>query len=892
MTNGATQEEATGLLANLGQREKDLILAFRRGLLPPRMRADVEESFRRGILPDPRIPETVERQFGGTGRIPPFTARTAPTRGEITEAVGISEAGAPIPARTAASFGFDELTAARGALAQEFGFPVEVFKEERLGGDIVFIDPDTGTPTVFDPSRAELGDIADIAGGSITLGLEAGFGIAAGAGTAATGPGAVLAVNASAGLGAFLGEMIRLIEGQRRGVVELSDTEIMNEAAKVGGISFVAGSVGDTAFRIARRLLGGGDVMDVIARDVDMRALLSGRASAEAFQKEFTERTGEVFPLTLGDVLRAGDVEAARPITGAEATLRARGRAREIGAIEQKQRAGRDIVERQVTPESGVSQVDVGARIQQTAAEREAAERLGVEVQERSVARRAERTAQSISGRGTLAEPGIALGDARAILAGERDVINKRIGARFGEIESGLGDKTISLVGFKQGVKELQRGLEEGFFTTSGDLQKVAQALAKGDEVPLRTIAGGLSDLKADIRGLKTGRLVADPRIGTLVRLRNSLTRARAEAFKNEPDKLAKIEAIEEELFQFRQNVDRGLIGSLVTKENGIFKISDNRAFTEMLNNREAAEQAARALDDPAFGFSIGAKNKLREAILARFKDDFTNPDGTLKTAKQFEATFKKFSPTLKAFFNKDELARLKSAGAARRMIDEFTKRKTIAIRKINREIGTELQDWDPARIAKESLSSARPSRVVKIDRLLTGDRELRKQYRKALQAELRSEISIFENGFRRVDPNALAAFDEARLNALGTVFGKQWRKDFSLLRQAASFAAPGARGASDLATQATRNPVLAMVSRFMRVPFPPLTKRGRALTAVLGANSEKWDRIIAKAFADPDTLRLLTEARNAGIKSRKFVALMSAIGGGALALDMQEAVK
>lgn len=890
MTNGFTQrqpveaEEIQGFLTNLDQQEKDLILAFQRDLLPPQMRADVEEAFRRGILPDPRIPEN--RPFGFMGR-----GTRPPTRESITEAIGISEAGAPTSARTAASFGFDDLVAARGALAKEFGFPVEVFREERLGGDIVFVDPNTGTPTVFDPSKAELGDIADIAGESITLGTEIGAAVIGGLASAETGPGAIAAVNISSGFGAFTGELIRLKEGQRRGVVELSDSEIIEEAAKLGGISLVAGTIGDTAFRIARRLLGGGDVIDVIARDVDMRALLAGRASAEAFQKEFAERTGEVFPLTLGDILRAGDVEAAKPITGAEATLAARGRAPEIRAVEQEQRIGRDIAERQVAAESGVSQVEVGARIQQTAAEREAAQRLGIEVQERSVARRAEQTAQAISGRGTLAEPGAALGDARSILAGERDVINKRISNRFAEIEVGLGDTPISLTGFKQGVKELQKGLEEGFFTTSGDLQKVAQALAKGDEVSLRTVAGGLSDLKADIRGLKSGRLVADPRIGTLVRLRNSLTRARANAFKNEPDKLAKIEAIEEELFQFRQNVDRGLIGSLVTKENGIFKISDNRAFTAMLNNREAAEQAARALDDPQFGFSIGAKNKLRESILARFKDAFTNADGTLKTAKQFETEFRKFSPTLKAFFNKEELGRLRNAGAARRMIDEFSKRKAAAIRNINREIGTELQDWDPARVARESLSSANPSRVVKIDQLLTGDRELRRQYRKALQAELRLEISTFENGFRRVNPNALAAFDEARLNALGTVFGKQWRKDFDLLRQAASFAAPGARAATDLATQSARSPVLAMVSRFMRVPFPPLTKRGRALTAVLGANSEKWDKLIAKALADPDTLRLLTEARNAGINSRKFVALMSAIGGGAMALDMQEAI-
>ena len=871
------------LQTNLSQRENDLILAFQQNILPPEMRADVEEAFRRGLLPDPRIPENIPFGFGGRG---------PPTRESVTAAIGISEAGAPFAARTAASFGFDELNAARAALAQQFGFPVEVFREERLRGDLVFIDPNTGNPTVFDPSGLELGDIADIAGPTIPLGSELGLAVAAGVGSSVTGPGAVVVVNIASGIGAFTGELIRLKEDQRRGVVDLDDTEILEEAAKLGGISLVGGTIGDTAFRIGRRLLGGGDVIDVIARDVDMRALLAGRASAEAFQKEFTERTGEVFPLTLGDVLRAGDVEAARPITGAEATLAARGRAAEIRAIEKEQRIGRDIAETRVAPESGISQIEVGARIQQRAAEREAAERLGIEVQERSVTRRAERTAESISGRGSLAEPGIALGDARAIIAGERDVINKRIGNRFEEIEAGLGDKPISLKRFRKGVAELQEGLKSDLFPTEGDLRRVAAALARGDEVSLRTVANGLSDLKADIRALKSGRLVADPRIGTLIRLRNSLTRARAEAFKNDPDKLAKIEAIENELFEFRTNVDRGLIGSLVTKENGIFKISDNRAFTALLNNRELAEQAARALDDPQFGFSIGAKNKLREAILARFKDEFTQADGGLKTSKQFQNAFKRFGPTFRAFFNKEEIGKLRNAGSARRMIDEFGKRKTLAINRINKEIGTELQDWDPARIAQESLSSAKPSRVIKIDQLLTGDRELRRQYRKALQAELRSEISTFENGFRRVNPNALAAFDEARLNALSGVFGKEWRKDFNLLRQAASFAAPGARAATELASQAARNPVLALTSRFLRVPFPPLTKRGRALTAVLGANSEKWDRLIAKALADPDSLRLLTEARNAGINSRRWVSLMSAIGAGALALDMQEAVK
>lgn len=66
---------------------------------------------------------------------------------------------------------------------------------------------------------------------------------------------------------------------------------------------------------------------------------------------------------------------------------------------------------------------------------------------------------------------------------------------------------------------------------------------------------------------------------------------------------------------------------------------------------------------------------------------------------------------------------------------------------------------------------------------------------------------------------------------------------------------------------------------RFLRVPFAPLTMRGRALTATVGVLQEEARRGLAEALSDPDKLQLLLRLKRSTPTSETATAVAGALG-------------
>jgi len=186
--------------------------------------------------------------------------------------------------------------------------------------------------------------------------------------------------------------------------------------------------------------------------------------------------------------------------------------------------------------------------------------------------------------------------------------------------------------------------------------------------------------------------------------------------------------------------------------------------------------------------------------------------------------------------------------------------------------VGTE----DPNTLFKSFFAGDKLGDFRKVRRILGRDPDTLAEFDQAFNHHARDIMAPFDDarGRRVVDLKSMTEFLESDLMPHAKeVNGAKWAENVDLLTELV-FRRENkpVESVTDLARAFRLNAGLQGLGKFLRIPFPPLTVKGRALTAVVGAASEATMREISQALASPEALKRLIQLEKAplsGIRAR-----------------------
>ncbi len=910
--------------------EAQIIEGFNRGILPPEMLARVEEGFRRGLLRDPRIPEPVERRIGGKGRIPAHTQRIFPSQKEVAKAVGFSTEGAPAAAREFIGFGASPGDPESDAFALSAGMKEVLGRDANVQFDTRFKDltfeTKSGIRSVANPSGLDIGDIRQYAGEGRVIAGDIAGGVFGAASTAATAtPPAIIAGTAfGAGFGAFVGEVSRLQKGRAIGAHTLTDDEILERAAFVGGISVLGVGIGDTLFRVGRAMLGGTSTRRAVADAVDFEALEGGASIFEDFGKEFQRARGEVFPATVGDILRQAEPGLADDIIDAEVKISRRRPRGEIATLKKEQirmvgELGKDTLgPREVTPIEPI----VAGRMKRAITEPAAIGARTLDERVASAVERSQTAAISVTG-GLVANNDI--GAARTLLAESRDRFDDKIGIEFDTAIGEAANIPIDVSGVRITAKQLKMVSDVDLFPSLAPENRtlILDALKAGTKkrpglqfgepvdggfllepvtkiidvpVPLRVVQRALSDLKRELRRISKGESTRNRK--DVINLIDALSVARKRSVPT--DQLDEIVDVERRFKEFRINVDRSALGDLLKRnENGSFVLSDKATLNRIISNPEIARDILRVTQSQEME-AAGAKFAIRRALAQEFESRITAIDGTVSSAK-LRTALKAMVPTLRVYFSPSEMKRFSAnPRAAAKALQDAKDTQTRALTNLNRTLGTQLADIDPQNIVRAVMDrataparTATPKDIIRVDRILGRvDPSLRSTYREQLKREFRALVTNMQAGIDIISADKLAAVNPALINAFGDVFGTQWKTNFRLLQKAGQLAFRGVGFPGQLTEKITGGEAAKLLISYIRVPIGNLlSTRGRALRAIVETGNFRAERVLDHLLANPESLNRIAALRGKNLKGRVVFDVFAGLGFSEFGADIQDAI-
>lgn len=814
---------------------------------------------------------------------------------------------APIAARLVANLGVagsgtpEELAEVTSSLRQIYGDDVNVRRGEQTG-ELEFKTSDDKSFRLFNQPGLDITDLGAATPEIAQIATEAVGSIAGVVGGGAAGPaGAAAGGVAAEAFTSFGTELLKGVIGRSQGL-DISDDDLVASAMERAGTNALGAAAFPILGVIARRILG--RIPKALRNAIPEEQLIEAGEQSKVVQKEFKDRFGETPSLSVGQ-------ETGNPaVIEAERAL-ARRRVGKLGEQFEQQEDALRGAQKQVFPETEVSPLDVGQRVQAAAP---TAQRRAIQAAEATTGqaeREALETAGKITARAETAD--VAGEQARNFLVEAKDAVEQPFREGFDEVSrlsginvdllpvrrvaQGLGGQ-LRRLSFKSLIKEdvplIREGRKAGLVAKEGAKPVKQRLVLKGTrERPARLsdVQRDLSNLRDELRVMKaTG--VSPKRRRAVGELHKVLLRQRNKALKEsgDPDLFRKVIELERGFARAKQDFERGIVGDLIRREKGgDFVLQEPRRIIQrLLNNPGEAQETAKILTNRSVDGSIAARRELRKGFLGEYERRVIDPDTGLAKPGAHNTFIRNHERTLDAFFNPQEITQIKAPGQAAKMLQKAEKSEQEIISNLESSFGFRLaKKFEPNTVVQSLFRPDRLGDFVKARRIIKKDPQLLADFDDVVNKLVFKDVSSFNTSSRQfeVDTQKLVNFLRSdKIPLVRESQGGQFIKDLELLAEEMTFVSRDALfNDRSIAQLIERETGLRSFARFLRVPFAPLTPRGRALTATVGVAREKANETLAEALGSPDRLRELMKLRRTTLRTAQAETVLGGLGAGIL---------
>ena len=763
--------------------------------------------------------------------------------------------------------------------------------ELRIGPDtnqVEYKQPGQNQWSLVNPPGFDLRDIAAAGPEAGVLGLGVVGGIAAtGAGGAVSG-GNILAATATGtvGLGVAegMGTLQRLQIAKSLGYIpDATEKEMFQTAYERGKEAMLWTSVGGIISAAARRYLARSlgaspELIDALNDTPDINEAIE---KSRAFQRQAEELSGERFPLTAGQVAESPEIRLAE-----QQAIRTSPEGARLSDIQRQQAAAQARMEENIfgprlTPEEQ-------ERLFNTYAERgrqdvaDLTRRLETELD--PITSRAAAVPEQAA---KVARGQIEIGIDRlyketfsprydAIFAtAPTEMVNLApLNRAAADIQERYGQdvlKSISLTNQRvlKEAKEAGLDVEERLTLQPNNLLEWENTLVEKG-VPFNQIQNTLVDIRRELR--RPG-ISDDPQKRAVLReLKAAIETIRNDALP--PESKQQILDLDRQYAEAAAKYNESFIADFVQlTPDGTPYVRTDQAFNRLLRSPELADSFVTSMAELPGGDAALAQ--FRRGVLSNIIEQSTR-NGEISDAALNKFLTGPNRRALSVLFQGDEIAeQFDSVSEAARALKTRNNQIQSGTTYVNNLLGQRF--IDPSKIGQQTYQNMDNLSVEQVQAarnfLPEAERSL---FDRAFANEIRDS---FVDGNGRINPQKLGEFLDSRESlAASRMFGDTYVGNLRTLQRAAEVRRPVTRQTADRdisgVLAATFGAPLGFadgIMRAARVPFPPLSVRGRALTASLAQLQTRTQRDLARLLADPERANDLRVLLNTNIYSRTF---------------------
>lgn len=777
------------------------------------------------------------------------------------------------------------------------GIPIEEVRKNPDNGDLEFRRKGGEGWAKINTIGFDPGDIAAMLPHLKQLAAEVMGGITGGFAGAIGGPtGAAAGALTGESLASAYATYYRLKNLQAQGY-NISDEDIWTETASAGGWTAAGGLAGSAAFKVFRSMIG------------ELPSAITELATPENIQRvergiEKTQQTG--IPATTGQILRSRDPDLpgvpTPEVFGVEQVLTQRGEAgRPIREVFQQQDVALQQELSAIAPQASREDILLA---QQTFKNLASTQPLARQEHMRADAEAATKAVlQEFTAK---AKDPILAGQAfRSAAERAKDQTLSPLHKRYDEMQAELGDTPVSLEQFRARMEAVKDRLEQRLLPSlqreNARLAKeaseagteTAKILEEGLEItevavdspiPLSVIQDDLSAIRDEMRRLQNMPGASQKQKAMLADMHSALMEARNEGLPEEV--LGRVLELERAYGVAKSEFERGVVGRLLQSNVEGFRIRDGQVIENIMSTRDGSN--ARVLNSILSKSSQGrlALEEIRRGVLGQYAE-VTGANKGLPNPKVHDHFVQRNEKTLRALFPGKQFDRFNNVGKMFRQLNEAQRTQKEFERKTKGNLAAFLDDKESNLIVDKLYHPDRQTEMRQALKLLNNKKfEDKAQGFKAELANLmaRDLATQTDQGTTMLIPN-FQSFDKFlntqwKVDIAKEAFGNEYVAGLKSLREALKIADQSRSiPDQDMLRSLSAGGGLNGYARFLRVAFPPLSAKGRFLTATVGVLHDEAARKTAEILADPTRFKELAKLHRMSFYGRPAATIFGNLG-------------
>jgi len=811
-----------------------------------------------------------------------------PTTKEIAESAGVSvKDPAGSKARFAASLGYDQnqkAIAIKKVLSDQFKTDIDV----RVGpntGELEYFNPKTQEYALVDAPGFDMGDFADLGGDAMVIIPDIAATVA---GTIFTSPVGGVAAGAIA---AGAGEYARLKLGQKLYGInqDLSDTELLQEAFKVAGISGAAGFIG----------IGGAKLIKGINNVIKGRVVPSDALETLGASKvKEADEIASTINKTLNSVNDA-KTKSTLKFTLAEAaddadllaTQASFENVRRLGYLEDFRKFNRDqanaldnyfnILKKQFGT-SNTTNYNSGVLIKNVIEKRQNPiiqniiknQENAEEVLTKSIFRLPDGSAKTT---------GV---EFRSVIRDLGDTYKKSVDAAAKELDKASGTKLLNTDKIAKALNELT-DKEKKSLVTAGRIEGVLKPgvyedlLSKDSKVLLSDARETVSVLGKLIRDKFEGKAAGEAvDTGKLLKLQGSfleqMNKDAGSAYMNQLQNFNSLVKTNKEL------LNNDIISKLTKIEIGNkLKIADEDIFRTTFKRGIGSGKTAKEVFD-VIKNSPDAMAAYKNSIFDFYKKEVINEVTGKPNLIKHRAFMKDYEAPLKTFFTDAEYKQISKIGGLQKNVEDLAKSLLKTQKELQSSFEGKLLNSSPQEIFNKIYKPNNIGEITELKNILSKNKNVFKSFQRDVLTDLNERVTVTNNsiGQKVLNPKAFdeylngAGGERGRREALKIIFGDEYVKNLDTLNKALQIASRKSP------SRAAEGVVGNFFTDIIRARLGQFTQPGRIFTAARRLFAVASNRVIKEALLNPQSLEELIKLKTLSRNSKLAVNILAKLGG------------
>ncbi len=417
---------------------------------------------------------------------------------------------------------------------------------------------------------------------------------------------------------------------------------------------------------------------------------------------------------------------------------------------------------------------------------------------------------------------------------------------------------------------------------------KVAQAakiIQKDPPVDVASVQRDLSSLRDEMRKMETMGITGKQN-RVITDIHDKLRKARNKALSK--DQLSRVVGIEEAYGRAQAEFRRGILGRLIRPgDQGGFNMMDKRVIPSLLSSPNELGIALNVLEkEPAGRHAI---KQIKRGVMAVYRDRVGVNKGTINPkAHEAFVSDPNNRKALRKLFTPEEMKRFSNIGRFVRQAKKVAQDAADFTRKVKgrRKNLAPFLDANEENLIATDLFRPRNAKLLKQARGFLNDwpeklESFDAEIADVVRQRISSSSDVQTGQLIPSAPKIDALFnDRARMDMIRDSLGTDYILGLRRIREGLKLSDPNIPFRDfELSRRITPNEVLRTAAKWLRVPAPPLSAKGRALSAYVATSRAQVAREVGAILSDPKRFKnLISKEQNIRDTSR-VAAILSAQG-------------